>query len=418
VERSHVITGSDNEVNSSSGFVTFTGRRNQELALMVNITFDIDEFVVSLPPDPSDVIYADLMEDHRKRAGKKLIGYASIVGLYLGFMPFVVGISQLTNLHKLARRFPAVEHFLLQVPSLAPFLDSLGAVVALKFFMMFLPSILMVIFRNFFCLRADAWAQHKLQMSYFWFLAIFEILVTSVGSSLTHTTQVLLRHPLKISVLLADTLPRASHFYLNFMVFNWGTHLMNLTRYFNLFKFLTLRSVCKEERARELSEPEDQDWYGFGGRSARFTETMVMGLIFCSISPLITLLTFINFAICRVVYGYLLVYAETRKPDLGGHFWVTQLNQLQKGLLIYIFTMIGVLLRMGDTRHPAYIAIASLILWGLGYRRFHSMRWQSLPLEELCGSEQSPDQLRASTRSTYVQPELLGPKGPKVGGQG
>jgi len=384
---------------------------------MVSITSDTDEFVVSLPPDPSDVIYTDLMEDPRKRTGRELIGYASIVGLYLGFMPFVVAISQLTNLDQLGRHFPAVHGFLAEVPSLAPLFDSLGAVVALKFFMMFLPSILMVIFQNFFCLRADAWAQHKLQMSYFWFLVIFEILVTGVGSSLAHTTKVLVRHPLKICVLLADTLPRASHFYLNFMVLHWGTHFMNLTRYFNLLKFLTLRSVCKEERARELSEPEDQDWYGFGGRSARFTETMVVGLVFCNVSPLITLLTFINFFICKVVYGYLLVFAETRKPDLGGYFWVTQLNQLQKGLLIYIFTMIGVLLRMGNTPHPAYVATSALICWALGYRKFHSMRWQSLPLEELCGAEQGAGGLRASSRPSYAQPELLSAQ-PKTGGGG
>merc|ERR1719323_2372673 len=104
------------------------------------------------------------------------------------------------------------------------------------------------------------------------------------------------------------------------MVFNWGTLALNLTRYFNVFKFLTLSSVCREERARELAEPEDQDWYGFGGRSARFTESMVIGLLFCSLSPLIILLTLVNFAICRAVYGYLLVFAETRKSDLGGYF--------------------------------------------------------------------------------------------------
>jgi len=277
--------------------------------------------------------------------------------------------------------------------------------------MMFLPSFLMVIFTNFFCLRAEAWAQHKLQSSYFWFLAIFEILVTSVGTSLAHTTQALVRHPLKLTVLLADTLPHATHFYMNFMVFNWGTHVMNLTRYFNLFKFLTLRSVCKEERARELAEPEDQDWYGFGGRSARFTETMVIGLLFSSLSPLITMLTFVTFFICRAVYGYLLVFAETRKPDLGGYFWVRQLDHLQKGVFIYISTMVGVILRKSNTKHPAMGVLGALIIWGLGYRRFHSMHWRSLPLQEL--GDFDTVQRRKTSRVSYVQPELAQGCSPK-----
>ena len=33
--------------------------------------------------------------------------------------------------------------------------------------------------------------------------------------------------------------------------------------------------VNTDERAQELAKPEDQDWYGIGGRSARLTLYMV-----------------------------------------------------------------------------------------------------------------------------------------------
>mmetsp|Transcript_118145 Transcript_118145/g.329434 ORF Transcript_118145/g.329434 Transcript_118145/m.329434 type:complete len:801 (+) Transcript_118145:70-2472(+) len=408
-ERHRILVDCTQEVNTSSGFVTFKYRRDQELALMVNISFDLDEFVVSLPPDPSDVIYTDLAEDPNKRTGRELMGYSCIVGLYIGFMPFVVAASQLTNVEMLANHSTLVAELLLRVPSAKPFIHSMAAAVALKFFMMFLPTFLMVIFHTFFCLRAEAWAQHKLQSSYFWFLAIFEIMVTSVGSSLTRTTSVLMHHPLVIIKMLGETLPFVTHFYLNFMVIHWSTHALNLTRYFNLMKFLTLRTICEQERARQLAEPEDQDWYGMGGRSARFTECMVIALIFSNLAPSITVLTLINFFMCRVVYGYLLVFAETRKPDLGGYFWVTQLDHLQKGLLIYVLTMVGVLARTGHSRRPAGLALTALALWAVAYRRMHAMRWRSLPLEELGEpSEHAAAELRSSLRGTYVQPELLG----------
>jgi len=401
------VASGDPAVYASSGFVTFGSRRDQELALMVAIAFDEDEFVTLLPPDPSDVIYDDLMEDPSKRAGREFLGRACILGLYVGFMPFVVGTSQLTNLRRLEERFPAIKDLLEGMPSAEPMVDSMLSVIALKFFMMFLPTFLMLIFQQFFCLRAEAWAQHKLQSSYFWFLAVFEILVTSVGSSLTHTTGLLIKHPLHILVLLANTLPKATHFYLNYMVFNWGTHAMNLTRYVNLMKFWALRAVCEEERARELSEPEDQDYYGFGGRSARFAECMVMALVFCSLSPLITALALVNFFICKVVYGYLLVYAETRKADLGGHFWVTQLDHLQKGLVIYVATMVGVLFEKGRSRRPCTLALGALIYLAFSYRKFHAMRWQTLPFQELANAEKAEGHVRRTTRETYVQPELL-----------
>merc|ERR1719198_1812375 len=108
---------------------------------------------------------------------------------------------------------------------------------------------------------------------------------------------------------------------------------MNLTRYINWAKFKALCVVCEEERAKELSEPEDQDYYGMGARSARFTLNLVIALVYCSLCPLITVVTGINFLITKLIFGYLLVFAEGKKPDLGGVFWVTSLTQVMKGLL-------------------------------------------------------------------------------------
>merc|ERR1719263_909218 len=142
--------------------------------------------------------------------------------------------------------------------------------------------------------------------------------------------------PMRTFKLLADTLPLASHFYLNFMVMQWVTHAMNLTRYVNLIKFLMLRMVCDSRSAKNLSEPEDQDYYGIGSRSARWTINLVIGIVFSSISPLICLLVCVNFLLCRLVYGYLIVFAEVPKVDLGGEFFVRKLIHVQHGLIIYV----------------------------------------------------------------------------------
>merc|ERR1719379_1473742 len=123
----------------------------------------------------------------------------------------------------------------------------------------------------------------------------------------------------------------------------WVTHAQNLMRIANLGKYKAWSLVYGEEKGKEKSEPEDQDYYGLGSRSARFCFMLVLCLNFASLSPLITLLGWINFWMCRKVYGYLCVYAETRKPDLGGVFYVSQLNHVQEGLFIYIVLMSGVL---------------------------------------------------------------------------
>lgn len=65
---------------------------------------------------------------------------------------------------------------------------------------------------------------------------------------------------------------------------------------------MAFRKIFDEETARSMSEPEDQDFYGIGSRSTRWTTNLVITIVFSSISPLISLLGLINFFICRAWY--------------------------------------------------------------------------------------------------------------------
>merc|ERR1719230_1034397 len=111
---------------------------------------------------------------------------------------------------------------------------------------------------------------------------------------------------------------------------------------------------------------------------------MNIGIVFGTLSPPICFLTFMNFFVCRLIYGYLMVFAETKKPDLGGAFWVTQLKHVQLGLLVYICLMVGVLYDRSESPGPWVIAVSSAFYLFHQYRKFQSsMNWEVLPFEEI-----------------------------------
>merc|ERR1719191_1542724 len=103
---------------------------------------------------------------------------------------------------------------------------------------------------------------------------------------------------------------------------------MNLTRYVQIIKYRIFSTMYETEDALKMAEPEDQDYYGMGSRSARFTINMLIAIIFGTLCPWMSLLTGINFFLCRVYYGYLMGFAENKKADLGGAFWVQKLRNL------------------------------------------------------------------------------------------
>mmetsp|Transcript_2271 Transcript_2271/g.4133 ORF Transcript_2271/g.4133 Transcript_2271/m.4133 type:complete len:767 (-) Transcript_2271:101-2401(-) len=393
---------------SASAFVTFNDQAKSIMALSLCYTEDDEEFVVSVPPDPSDVRYDDLQVGFERMAASETVGYGLIAGLFFGFLPIVTAITNVLSLSTLMN-VPVFNDFFTANPTIAELWSSLAATLGLNMFMSYLPTFLVLIFGNFFVLKADNGMQHLLQQWYFYFLLIFVVLVTAVGTSLWERSQDLVEHPTAVFSLLADNLPTASHFYLNYLPLQFSQHCMNLLRYMPLFKYLGFRKVCSEERARQAAEPEDQDFYGMGSRSARHTLVVVIGLIFCTITPAMAPLAFLNAFACRVVYGYLVVYAETRKPDLGGEFWCTQLRHIQQGLGIYIVLMVGVLLQRSTSSGPAVIAGSSSVAWLIRYRRFdHKFHIDSLRIRDIPDAKMGEN--RVASRTTYDQPELVAPK--------
>jgi len=377
-------------VNLSKGFVTFECRRDAELAKMMVFTPNAEEFEVSIPPDPTDIIYTDLQKDPMAETVRLIIGYSLIAGVFWAYLPTVVSIAYFTSTETLREYSPAMEA-LAEDEAMAALWDGLVNSLALLLFVSFVPTFFVLIFKNFFVLKADAWLQHKIQDWYFYFQVIFILLVTAVGSSLLDTFQELAQNPLSIFSLLAETLPMATHFYLNFLPLQWVTHAQNLMRTAQLFKFKAFTVLFGKAMALKKSEPEDQDYYGLGSRSARFAFMLVLTLAFCSLSPLIVILGFVNFWTCRKVYGYLVVFCEIRKPDLGGVFYVSQLHHIQQGMFIYVVLMTGVLLERDLTLWPGLIAASGLIFMRMSYGRFkHIFRWESLSFQELKNLE-SPD---------------------------
>jgi len=194
----------------------------------------------------------------------------------------------------------------------------------------------------------------------------------------------------------------------------WTCMAIDALRYSNLLTYLIKSRSYDRERAIELSEPEDTDYYGIGGRASRFTLMLVVGLVFSTLSPCILVLCFFDAFLRRVIYGYLLVFSETRKPETGGDTWVLCLNQVQQAMIIYWALMIGVIAHHTDGSGPVLLALPSILFYGYTYWRFHTgLRWETLPFHWVCcekylkGAEAG--KMREASQDSYMQDELREP---------
>merc|ERR1740121_2961471 len=323
-----------------------------------------------------------------------MVGYLFVAALYFVYMPAVIFVTNISNL--------------IYLGPFQPLWEGLAPTMGLLFMVSCLPTFLILIFQMFFTLKAGQWAQFTLQNWYFWFQVVFVILITAVGQDTVGFTTALFTDPVEVFHVLARTMPYSTHFFMNYQLAQYLSDAQCMTRYVPLGKFVAFSKIWEPEDARAMSEPEDQDYYGMGGRSARFTIALSIGIVFGTMSPPICVLTFFLFALKRIVYGYLIPFAENKKTDLGGVFWVNQLRHLYVANIIYIILMSSVLLERMKSPIPGAIAGSSLLYVIYCMRHFEfCFNWVNLPLKEVIDMESAKEGKKRKALGEYRQRELL-----------
>lgn len=293
-------------------------------------------------------------------------------------------------------------------------LEGICASLALKLFMMIMPNILLIIIRRFFCLKAGTWAQLRLQRWYYCFMVIFVVLAPTVQRGIIASSRCVLFMSNGRDVLRAveATLPDASHFYLCYMLLGMTGMMVNLLRPIAFMKYSAFRSVYEDKlEAVARAQDEHPAFFGTGVRMTKAATMMTITLVFCLVSPLICFFALLYFMVSRKVYGYLILHAEVKRPDLGGIYWVQALQHIFVSLLIFIFVMTAILAVRAPGDTCALVTASSVFLWLKFWRIFRSYEWRTMPLDwvtELDKMDREGD-LHADEKA-YMQPELVDPE--------
>jgi len=403
----------DPTVCSSSGFVTFDSQLSQRLAFREQCTREVAEFKMSIPPDPDDVRYTNVAQEDgvNSESWNWLYRFFMLVVFTL-WIPFVMVLSSWTTFGALQEMFPALKDFIKDHKWMDQLLSGVFATIVLKIFLAFLPSVMYFFITSFASVKSGSAVQIKVQIWYSAFLLIFVLLVTSLGRGLTITLVAIAQQPGTIFSLLAGYLPSASHFYFQYVILGWIALFTELLRSANFWKYHIFRIIfsMSPEEAKENSEPEDPACYGLGARMAASLLTSAITFMFCSCSPLIIVFSLIYFGLGQFTYGYLVVFAESKKADTGGFLWLQSLSQLFWVLAIYVLLMTGVLQMLSQHDYwigPPLTALSSLFILFWARRKVNNLAFDALPLDEVVRTGRERKTSMKASAQQYVQAECI-----------
>lgn len=369
-----------------NGFVTFARRTDLEIAL--NLKLDAQETddmnVITAAPAPEDIQYEVLQQEDANPTRKAMTGRALMIVLFLVYLPFVFLVSVVTSIEVLKTWFPPFASVCRSYPNFENIWEGIVGPASLTILPGFVPTFLNMIIQGYYALPSTSWCQSTLERWYFYFQVTFTLVIFSLSSSLLDLYTMLLTRPQDLLTEFFPAIQRVAVFYIFYIPVSTVAHSSQLLRLVNLLKFLWYRRSNDEEEAHKLSEPEDQDYYGIGSRSARLSLILVIALVYCTIEPCISFVAWLDFLVCRVVYGYLMVFAEGRKPDSGGMIWISQLKQVQLGLFLYVSLQTSIIFNSTHSLYrgaPGYIAALAY----LQIFRFYSehLELARLPFEQV-----------------------------------
>ncbi|KAF4497688.1 hypothetical protein FAGAP_6153 [Fusarium agapanthi] len=220
------------------------------------------------------------------------------------------------------------------------FLQGFIPAIALSFWMSLVPAMLR------FCgvqsgIPSLVLVELFTQKVYFAFQVIQVFLITTLTSAASATTMQIIQQPMSTPSLLATNLPKASNFYLSYILVQClAIGATGLLHIFELIRHHAFGRVVQNPRTRF------NVWYNlrpprWGGIFPIYTNMACIAFSYTVIAPLILVFACAGMAFTRLIYRYNILYVFDSEMDSMGLFYPTALMQLITGLYLAEICMIG-----------------------------------------------------------------------------
>ena len=180
-----------------------------------------------------------------------------------------------------------------------------------------------------------------MQNAYFAFQIVQVFLVTTLASAASAALTDVIKNPLSVTDLLSQNLPKASNFYLSYILVQClAAGAANLANFFDLFRHQVLGKATIDPKRRfwRWRRLTQIHW---GSEYPRFTNLGVIAISYSCIAPLILVFAGLGMFFISFIYRYNVLYVYDGDLDTLGLFYPQALMHLMFGLYVAEICLIG-----------------------------------------------------------------------------
>ena len=185
-------------------------------------------------------------------------------------------------------------------------------------------------------------AELKTQAWYFTFQVFQIFLVTTFSSGAAAVAQKIIQDPKSAPSLLAESLPKASNFYLTyFLIQGLTSAASNALNSSDLASYLFYEFYWNKTPREKFATFAQMKGISYGSLFPKFTNLLVIAIAYSCIAPLVLVFATIGITFYYVSYRYNLLYVCQSKIDTRGEAYKRALQQMPTGIYLAELSLIG-----------------------------------------------------------------------------
>ncbi|CAL0325862.1 unnamed protein product [Lupinus luteus] len=366
-----------------AAFVSFKTRWAAAVCAQTQQTHNPTIWLTEWAPEPRDIYWPNLAIPYVSLTVRRLIIAVAFFFLTFFFMIPIAFVQTLASLDGIQKAAPWLKP-LISIPFIKSFIQGFLPGIALKLFLIFLPTILMIMskFEGFGSISS---LERRSASRYYLFNFVNIFLGNILAGSAFEQLDTFIHQPAnEYPVTIGTAIPLKASFFITYiMVDGWAgiaaeVLMLKPLIIYHLKNFF----LVKTEKDRE--EAMDPGSIGFNTGEPQIQLYFLLGLVYAAVTPTVLPFIIIFFGLAYVVFRHQIINVYNQAYESSAAFWPDVHFRIVTALIVSQIILLGLLTtKKAASSTPFLIALPVLTIW---FHRYCKGRFESAfvkyPLQE------------------------------------
>ncbi|KAL7000051.1 Calcium permeable stress-gated cation channel 1 [Sarracenia purpurea var. burkii] len=398
-----------------AAFVSFRTRWGAAVCAQTQQSMNPTIWLTEWAPEPRDVYWHNLAIPYVSLTIRRLIIAVAFFFLTFFFMIPIAFVQSLANIEGIERVVPFLKP-IIKLKVINSFIQGFLPGIILKIFLIFLPTILMLMSR-FEGFSSTSALERRSATRYY----IFQFINVFLGSIITGTAfqqldKFIHQSANEIPKTIGVSIPMKATFFITYiMVDGWAGVAGEILRLKPLVIY-HLKNFFLVKTGKDREEAMDPGSLGFNTGEPQIQLYFLLGLVYATVTPILLPFVIIFFGLAYVVYRHQIINVYNQEYESAAAFWPDVHGRIIAALVVSQLLLMGLLsTKQAAQSTPLLIILPVLTIW---FHRFCKGRYEPAfvryPLQEAMMKDtlehhREPNlNLKDFLQSAYIHPVFKG----------